>query len=278
MQSAWSSGDGWVANPVQLACGDYDPIRFHIRLFPAGNHWVMAGTHFDLHITGTADHRVISWELPEQLIVADFMRTGLLDPTNPLGSAFIYPTPSYKSIEPEIFNAMPVQLRILAGLPTGSAGAPVPVPADGFATILNVAKRAPLDRGTYTDEFVLNYNQAVPRPFCSGGPLDFVFVTGPVRFEQRVRTNGHGSLESWQIARGDLMAMPVNPLTGEPTGPPFRARTEDLHTGLVTPGTFNAGAIISRIAFPPAGGNGQSFMEVLSVGRFHATHRVRERC
>jgi len=277
VQTAYSRSEGWVANPIQLACGDYSPVRFHIRLFPAGN-WVMAGTHFDLHIAGTADHRVISWELPEQLVVADFIRAGILDPVMPLSVAAINPSPSYRTIESAIFNAMPDPLKVAAGLPTGTSALPVPVPSNGIAEILNVAARTPLDAGTTSQAFDITYGQFIPRPLCSTGPLDYLYVEGPVHFEQRVMTNGHGTLESWQMARGDLMATPVNPLTGQPTGPTFRAQTEDLHIGVVTPGAFNVEVMIRRQAFPPAGDHGQSSTTHLNVGSQQAKFWINERC
>jgi hypothetical protein len=277
VQTAYSDPEGWVANTVQLACGDYSPVRFHIRLFPAGP-WVMGGTHFDLHIQGTADHRVISWELPELLVVADLARAGILDPVTPVSVAAINPSPTYREIEAAVFNMMPDALKALAGLPTGMSAVPVPVPSDGLAKILNVAVRTPLDAGTTTQSFDLTYGQFIPRPLCSTGPLDYLYVEGPVHFEQRVNTNGHGTLESWQLARGDLMATPVNPLTGQPTGPTFRAQTEDLHIGVVTPGAFNVEAMIRRQAFPPAGDHGQASTTHLNVGRNQAKFTVNERC
>jgi hypothetical protein len=278
IQTAYSEPEGWVANTVQLACGDYSPVRFHIRLFPAGS-WVMAGTHFDLHIAGTADHRVISWELPELLVVTDLMRAGILDPTTPVAVAPINPSPTYRTIEAEVFNMMPDPLKALVGLPTGMSAVAVPVPSDGLAKILNVAVRTPLDAGTTTQAFDLMYGQFIPRPLCSMGPLDYLYVEGPVHFEQRVTTNGHGTLESWQQARGDLVATPVNPLTGQPTGPTFRAQTEDLHMGVVTPGAFNVEAIIHRQAFPPAGiHGGQASTTHLNVGRKQAAFTLNERC
>ncbi|HEY0305508.1 MAG TPA: hypothetical protein VGC44_11050, partial [Longimicrobiales bacterium] len=35
-QVSYAEGEGWTGSAVQLECGEYAPMRFHIRLFPAG--------------------------------------------------------------------------------------------------------------------------------------------------------------------------------------------------------------------------------------------------
>lgn len=77
MQTTYSNMAGWVGGAIQLQCGNYDPIRFHVRFFDAGD-WVVAAVHFDLLIPNTPQHQVLSWELPQQLIMVDFLRSGLL--------------------------------------------------------------------------------------------------------------------------------------------------------------------------------------------------------
>jgi hypothetical protein len=278
VQSAYSTLGGWVANPVQLACGNYyNPIRFHIRLFPAGD-WVLGGTHFDLLIPGSADHRVISWELPEQLLMLDLHRAGILNPQRPFGTAAINPLPSYKEVEKEIVSGMPAALKALVGFPLGPVTANVPVPSNGQAVIFNVATRTPLDPSTTTESFELVYDIAIPRPFCASGPADIVYVQGPVRFENRVSSDGLGGYQSWQIARGELTGTPIDPTTGQPIGPTFRARAEELHTVAYNGGRFHISALVSRLAFPPTGRDVQTLLQVLSVGNHYATFSRKERC
>ena len=38
---------GWVGSAVQLECGDYRVLRFHMRLFQAGD-YTIGNTHLDL--------------------------------------------------------------------------------------------------------------------------------------------------------------------------------------------------------------------------------------
>jgi hypothetical protein len=277
VQSAYSTPGGWVANAIQLACGPYDPLRFHVRFFEAGA-WVMAGAHFDLRIPGTADHQVISWELPEQLLLVDFLRSGLLDAVTPYGFAPINPSPAYRTIEPIIFNGIPDPLKALVGLPTGSSSVPVPLPSDGRALVLHVATRAPLDAGTTTDSFTIDFDQFIPRPFCASGPLDFVHATGPLHFDGRVRTNGKGHLESWQTVRGKLNAIPLNPLTGQPTGPAFEAIIQEIHESVITPNATNVNLSIEQQALPPGAQNAQFLRLHLRTSTGQAHYSRREQC
>src|SRR6185503_18651841 len=113
---------------VQLQCGTYGPIRFHIRLFPQGE-WTIANAHFELLIPGTADHQVLSWELGEKLVVADFARSGLLGAA-PAQLAGLNPAPGYRSIPAVIYNGMPAQLKQIIGGPAQTS-TDVPIGTDG---------------------------------------------------------------------------------------------------------------------------------------------------
>lgn len=68
MQTAYDARAGWVGSAIQLQCGDYGPIRFHLRLFEAGD-YTLANVHFELLIPNTTEHQVLSVELAEQLVV-----------------------------------------------------------------------------------------------------------------------------------------------------------------------------------------------------------------
>jgi hypothetical protein len=144
IQTAYAVTSGWAGSVIQLQCGEYGPIRFHLRLFGAGT-WTLANAHFEVLIPGTADHEVLSWELAEQLVVTDFLRTGLLDAAQPLGAtALINPSPSYRAIDPRVYNGLPAALIGAIGGPAQPAVAPVPIATDGRATILNLARSLPL--------------------------------------------------------------------------------------------------------------------------------------
>lgn len=253
MQTTYSSGDGWVANAVQLQCGSYNPLRFHIRFFEAGG-WVMAGTHFDLLIPNTAEHQVISWELAQQLVTVDFLRSGRLHLTAPLAPAVVGPPGAVKAILAPVYNGMPDALKVAVGLPPGSTTSDVPIPNDGVATILNVGTRASVVPGVAESDFVMNYNLVVPRPFCSQGPTDYVLLQGPVSLSTRTRVNDQGMLESHNTLRGELDVTPINPLTGLPNGPTFRAQVSQIDNTGIGPNGTHVNAVLQRKALPPGVG------------------------
>src|SRR5690606_31693291 len=55
-QASYSAAEGWSGSAIQLECGSYASIRFHLRLFSAGGA-TMANVHLDLLIPGTTDHQ-----------------------------------------------------------------------------------------------------------------------------------------------------------------------------------------------------------------------------
>jgi hypothetical protein len=65
-QTTWAEPDGWIGSTIQVECGDFNSIRFHIRLFDAGE-WTIGASHLEVRIPGTPGHEIISWELAEAL-------------------------------------------------------------------------------------------------------------------------------------------------------------------------------------------------------------------
>jgi hypothetical protein len=59
-QAAAASPAGWTASTVHLECGDYDRLRFHLRIFRVGRVTV-ANAHCETVIPGTTGHEVLSW-------------------------------------------------------------------------------------------------------------------------------------------------------------------------------------------------------------------------
>lgn len=230
-QTSYTAEHGWQGSAIQLECGDYQPMRFHIRLFDAGAA-VLGNAHFEVIIPGTNRHEVLSWELAEQVIRVDFLRSGLLEPAAPIGSTgIINPAPTFKTINPLVYNGLPPALRGLIGGPLGNVTGPVPIPSDGRATVINLMGAPAIERYDRRNQWVLRFNQVIPRPFCSAGPADYLYVQGPIDFDQHVSVNGSGRYSSVFKAEGTLTAVPVNPLTGQPTGAPFTAYVRARYTG-----------------------------------------------
>jgi hypothetical protein len=215
---------------VQLECGEYESIRFHLRLFPAGA-WTMANAHFEVLIPGTTDHQVLSWNLAKQLVLVDLQRTGLLDPGVPFGAALgLTPAPAFREIPAMIYNGLPTGLRGLIGGPPGNVDAGVGISNDGTAIIANLADRAVVDRGTARHDFEVAFDQLIPKPFCAGSPTDWVHAEGPVRFTHRVVTSPQGEVSTQIQVVGSLKVTPVNIQTGVVTGESRKAQVTDHYT------------------------------------------------
>ena len=279
IETAYGGPQGWSGSAIQLACGEYQPLRFHLRLFRVGE-WTLANAHLDLLIPGTTDHQVISWEVPEQFVVADFIRSGLLDPDVPMMTTDkINPSP-FRTIPAIIYNGLPVELRVLIGGPTNDVTDDVPIGTDGRAVVLNLAKKVPVRHGTFVQDFIINFDQVIPKPLCASGPLDYLYVKGPVHLHQVSRQMPTGLYSVLFVANGELTVTPVNPQTKEPTGPSMNAIVKERHGSALGDKYFSAsgtkyqrlgerskpvsGEYFSRLFITSIGNNG--FEEILHCG------------
>lgn len=249
VQTAWVEGEGWVGSVIQLTLGDYEPIRFHLRLFRTCQEGLtLGGAHFELMIPGTADHQVLHWELAEQIVTADLMRSGLLDPAAPLmPTGLIHQAEGFREIPAEIYNLLPPELYTLIG-PVPPVDNPVPIPTDGAGTILNVAEAAPLISGSVERSVTITYDQYVPKPFCSTGPYDWLYLNGPVDFVATVHVDEQGNYSYRSSYDGALYAQPIDMQNGEPVGPPFTALVGGRQGGAIGAGEAQVMAQIKRLA------------------------------
>lgn len=223
LQTGYGAELGWVGSAVQLACGGFGPVRFHVRLFQAGA-LTLGNAHFELLVPGTTDHQVLSWELAEQLVTADLARSGLLA-APPAPTAQINAAPTFREIPSVIYNLLPADLRAAIGGPAGPVGTGVGIATDGRATRFDLAGSAPPAAGT-TQRFVIQFDQAIPRPFCAGAG-EFLHARGPVELRKDVQVNPGGALVSEFQASGRLELTPVDPATGTPIGQPYEAEVSD---------------------------------------------------
>ena len=224
LQTAWNASSGWVGSAVQLACGSFGPIRIHVRLFQAGSATV-GNAHFELLIPGTTDHQVLSWELAEQLVTIDIVRSGLLAAA-PGSTGVINAAPGFRQIPVVIYNLLPADLKAVIGGPAGTVGSPVDIASNGAATVFALGGAAPPAGGT-EQRFTVAFDQIIPRPFCASGPGDYLQVRGPVDLRKAVQVNEAGGLHSEFEATGRLQLTPVDPATGAPTGPAYDAEVKD---------------------------------------------------
>jgi hypothetical protein len=275
VQTTYSDGDGWVANPVQLQCGVFSPVRFHVRLFEAGP-WVLGGAHFEVNVLGTTEHEVLDWEAAEALVALDLQRAGAV----PVGLAPIYPAPTYRAILKEVYNALLIDApALLAGLgyPLVPQAADFPLPSDGNATILYMATRPPVVPGTWTNSFTIPWDGSllVPRPFCFTG-TELVKIEGPIHFQQWTSVSATGELATEQVASGELLATPFDVFTNT-FGEPFRALIQETQKASVGPQGSETQTIVKRLAVPPAV-NGSFRTHLVTSPNGGAQFTLRERC
>lgn len=273
MQTAYSSGGGWSGSAIQLRCGEFGPVRFHLRLFRAGDVTV-ANAHFEVLIEHTADHQVLSWELAEQLVSYDMARTGLLDA--PPSTTAAINAPTHRAVPAVIFNLLPPELRALVAGSPDEAATDVPIPnGDGRATLLSLGGAQPIVAGTFTEVLPLTYGQVIPRPFCSTGPLDYVLVSGPVSLAKTVTVRQDGFYSSTFSASGRLQVVPVNALTGERSGEPYEAEVGEQQESWMDDETESVLALVRRAELPqgePGRGRLQTRLKVEgSVTQFTRT-------
>jgi len=259
VQASFADADGWIGSEVQLQLGTYDPVRWHLRLFRTGEHhgaggWTLGAAHFELRIPGTADHQVLSWEAAEQMVMVDMMRTGLLDPSVPsVPTDVINAAPAYRTIPAIIYNGIPAELKAYIGGPAGPVSEDVPIPNDGRAILLNVAAAPAVSPGTAVQDFTMEYGLVVPKPFCSDGPYDFVYVSGPVRFEKTVRVTSRGHLTTVASYRGSLTITPWDIVANVPAGEPYRAQVGGNQETFVIGHRHFVFAFDRRLAMPGGG-------------------------
>ncbi len=247
---AYTSGSGWVGSPIMLECGSFDQARFHLRFFDVGGGVTVGGAPFEVFIPGTVDHQTISWALAEQFVVADFVRTGLLDPSAPsFTTGSINPAP-FGTIPAVIYNGIPTGLRQAIGGPLSDVTSDVPIPSSGQATVMNVRASVAMQPLEVQRSWVQQFNQVIPQPFCAPGPNAFLYVVGPVALEQHVEFASDGTYESSFHAAANLSVTPIDPSTGQPIGATAQAVVTERHTGRIDDDTASTSFLTHRVILP----------------------------
>jgi len=286
VQTSYADGEGWVGNVIQLQLGRYEFGRVHLRLFRTGSAfgdggvWTLGGAHFEILIPGTADHWPLSWEVARQIVVVDLMRTGLLDPTNPVGeTGVISATPTFRDIPAPLYNALPEALRNLIGGPPVPVTDPVGILSSGKATILNLASAAPITPGTWNDAFTLNYDFVTAKPFCNEGGMEYVHLAGPISLGTAVSVDGNGLLSYSKTISGRLQVTPVDPtvMPPAPIGTPYYVNVGEESIGQIASDAASVQSMAKRIG--TGDGGAQLQMKKLRVGTYGTdSYRAEEKC
>jgi len=250
-QATYTESGGWSGSVIQLQLGVYQPVRVHLRLFRTRSNWTVGAVHFEVMIPGTADHQVVSWELAEKVVLADLLRSGLVDPAHPFDTSDpINPAPGFRTIPSVIYNQLPPELIGAIGGPAAPVNEDVPIASDGRATIVHLVGHAEPATGEKTQSFTLQYQQVIPKPICSDGPADWILVTGPVRFTGTHRSGADGSFSYESSLSGRLMAQPVDLSANppKPVGDPYPVQIDDRQTGALDATTEALSARVVRLA------------------------------
>lgn len=262
VQTAFGSETGWTGSVIQLACGDYD-IRFHLRLFDLGGGTV-GGAHFEVQAPATPNHFVLSWELAQALVTADFVRTGLLG-ADPGGTAVINTEPTYGEIPSFIFDQLPPELKALNGGQNQIVN-------DGIASVLTLADSEEGQPLVARDTFTIQFDQTIPKPICTGQtPLDLLVVEGPLTFTQHVVLTPSGNYLSTFQLRGHLDLTLIDGSTGEPVGSPYQAQINEQHHAILTDHVTLAASFNMQIEIPSSGPFRGSIVTRVSVGPGNAS-------
>jgi hypothetical protein len=264
LQTGYNEPAGWTGSAIQLACGSFGPIRFHVRLFDAGEVTV-GNAHFEVLIPGTTEHQVLSWELAEELVKIDLLRSSLLG-ASPGSTDLINAAPAYREIPSQVYDGLPDDLKIVIGGPAGS-GAAVPIATDGRATVFQLnSEVVQKTAGLSEQSFTIHWAQVIPRPFCAQGPADFVLVEGPVTLRKSVEILPSGALQSEFLATGQLRLTPVDPATGSPLAPDYRASVEDRQVTRFDDESGSVNGLVRQVELPQdAMGRGRKLVR-LRVG------------
>jgi hypothetical protein len=275
MQTAYGGDQGWAGSVIQLACGGFGPVRFHLRLFRLGIYTV-ANTHFEMLIPGTADHQVLSWERAEEFVDYDMLRSGLVDPAAVTVTDVINAA-THRTILKDLWNA-------LASSPEGQAvlgfvrlGAPAPFVdqdqpirnGDGRATVFSVTTDVTPTPGTFSQTVPIDFGQDIPRPFCAHVPR-FLRVSGHLDLNKTVSIDAMGNYRSSFSTNGKLDARDLV------TGTVYFAKVAEHQESAMSDGDQSALATVERRELP-AGlqGNG-SLSTRLKVGPASVTQFVRQ--
>jgi hypothetical protein len=265
LMAGYGEDAGWSGAAIQLQCGRYGPLRFHLRLVKLGS-FTVGNAHFELLIPGTTDHQVLSWELAEQLVTYDMARTGLLG-VAPGATAAINAAPVHRGIPALIYNGLPPELRQLAGGPLSDVVSDVGIVNDGSATVLALAGTASPAPSSWVQREEIPFDQIIPKPFCALTGAPYLQVRGTVELIQEVEPGPAGELRQRFSATGRLEALPLDPATGLPAGEAFRAEVserQDTRAGadggtvsglqqqqLLPAGLSGAGSLAIRLSVAP---------------------------
>jgi hypothetical protein len=258
-QTSYSADEGWNPSALQLQCGNFFGPRFHIRIFRQGNITV-ANAHYEILIPGTNTHEVLSWELAQGLVTADVARSGFLGAAPALSDP-ITAAPYYRAVQAPVAATLSAPQIAGLGLHVNGDGT-ASIPNDGRASLLTLAAAPPLTEGMIDSDFVIQFGQVIPKPFCVAGTIGYLFASGPITVHMRSGIID-GNFESTTSSEGTLTLVEFNPFTRQPTSTPYQGLVNEKTSVKLTNGSAWVDFFSTRIETPDAGTTRGSRTEML---------------
>jgi hypothetical protein len=210
----------------------------------------VANAHYEILIPGTNQHEVLSWELAEGLVVADIARSGFLGAA-PAPTSVITTAPYYRAVQAPVAAMLaPQQIAGLGLLVNGDGTASIP--NDGRATILQLASAAPVLSGVVNSDFVIQFGQVIPKPFCVAGTTGYLYASGPINVHMESGIVGQ-NFRSSTTSAGTLTLIEFNPLNGQTIGAPYQGVVSEQTTVSLTEGSSSVEFFSSQRETPDAG-------------------------
>ncbi|HEX6575646.1 MAG TPA: hypothetical protein VF042_11820, partial [Gemmatimonadaceae bacterium] len=69
-------------------------------------------------------------------------------------------------------------------------------------------------------DFVIQFGQVIPKPFCTAGTIGYLFASGPITVHMRSGIVD-GNFESTTTSTGTLNLVEFNPVTRQPVSAPY---------------------------------------------------------
>lgn len=228
-RTGYAERAGWVGDVVQLELGDDSVAHFSLLLFqtrqPFGGDgvWTFGAAFLEYLPSNGVEPRVIDWETAEEIVKADFLRSGLLDETTPfVPTGTIHSSPAFRQIPRAFYNQLPQDAIDAIDGPPKPVSGPVPIPSDGRGIVLNLARSVPIQPGLATYAGIMPVDQIMRQPICASGGHSFVRIVGPFNVTMLMEVTAAGGYRFNAEMRGVLTMTPVDISTEPPTpiGPP----------------------------------------------------------
>ena len=248
-QTGYATNEGWVGSTVQLQCGSFHGPRFHIRMFRQGN-VTLANAHYEILIPGTNSHEVLSWELAEALVTADIARSGFLGAA-PAPTSVITSAPYFRAVQAPVAAMLPPQQIAALGLLVNGDGT-ASLPNDGRATMLRLASAAPVTKDLADSDFVIQFGQVIPKPFCAVGTTGYLYASGPITVHMSSGIVGQ-NYQATTTSSGTLTLVEINPSTGQTIGVPYQGLVNEQTIVNLTDGASSVEFFSTREETPDTG-------------------------